>query len=136
MKYKIAIQENDDKVRILVDILGCLYPFSELTGRERDVLALYVKGYLKLKEKGHSKDSIFVILFHYDFTKYISETLSDREGKIISLDLIRNYATKLRQKGLLDKRTIVGPFLYLFENIKDEITFKLVEENEVSKTKD
>lgn len=120
MKYQIPI-ENSDKVRRTLDILGCMMPFAGLAPRERDVLAEYIQGYLKLKDK-LSREEVFTILFGYDYTKYISEQISTDDKKA-SLEMVRNYVSKLRTKGLLDGRSINENVIYLFENIGNEITF-------------
>lgn len=123
MIYTLPLNSKDQKVRKVIDILGCLYPFSSLANREKDVFAEYISGYIRLRDKVE-KDEIFQILFGYEFTKEISTRLSTKE-RPVSMDIVRNYTTKLRKKGLLSEKTIDEKFLYLFDRVDDEITFKL-----------
>ena len=78
MRYRMPLKSKDSKIRKLLDILGCMKPFSELTEMERDVFAEYVNGYFALKGKIEDKQ-IFELLFKYEFTKEVSERLSTPE---------------------------------------------------------
>ena len=125
MRYRMPLNNKELRVRKLLDILGCMKPFSDLADRERDVFAEYLNGYLDLKTEVKDDEKIFKILFEYDFTKKISYKLSDLTGKQISMDIVRNYATKLRKKGFLGKKSISKKFLFLFNGIGNEITFEI-----------
>lgn len=121
MRYNLKIKKNTE-VRTFIDVLSCLYPFSDLPPREKDVLASFINGYLEYKKSGLSDSKAFSKVFNYEYLKKMSEDLSTKD-KVITLALIRNYTTKLRKKGLLNKKTIVKKFLVLFENIGTEMTY-------------
>lgn len=123
MKYMMPIKKEDFIIKIL-DIFSCMPPFSSLSIREKEIFAIYAEGYLALKDK-YDKIKIFNILFDYNFTKRISDKLTERSGSNVTMDNVRNYITKLRHKGFLDSRSIPDKFLYLFDNLGKEITFIL-----------
>jgi hypothetical protein len=107
-------------------------PFSQLAAREKDVLAEYMNVYFAYRKKGVPHDKVFVKMFGnknqggdgYDVTKYLSDFLSTRD-KPVSMDIIRNYATKLRKKGFIVNNEIPIKFLKLIADREDEITFKI-----------
>ena len=123
MKYLMPIQKKDFVYKI-IDIFSCMPPFSNLSIREKEVFAIYAEGYLALKNK-YDKEKIFEILFEYDFTKRTSDLLSQRTNSEVTMDNVRNYITKLRKKGLFEKRKIADKFLTLFDNLDNNITFVL-----------
>ena len=116
MIYTIPLTK-DHRIRKVLDIFDHLAPFSLLTGRERDVLAEYINKYYALKEM-FDDDKISEILFKYNYTTAISEKLE------VSTFTVRNNATKLRQKGLLNGNLLSDNTLALFDNVDNEITFK------------
>ena len=124
MKYKIRLNSPKFKTRMAIDIIGsCLLPFKELADREKDVLAIYIDGYLNLAEdKTLTDKQIFKQLFDYNFTVNASNVLSTKENQV-SVNTIRNNITKLIQKGLMTDREINKDFLNLFASIGDNITF-------------
>lgn len=111
-----------------MDIIGFLKPFSDLTSREKDVLAIYIRTYLALRKQGYKKEDIFVMIFQYNHTKYISDELSEPDSEM-TMASVRNHTSRLRKKGLLSDKSIVDDFIPLFENIKDFITFEFLEKD-------
>jgi len=122
MRYRILLNSQKHKTRTAIDLLGFMLPFSDLSGRERDVLAEYIDGYFEFKKKDLTEDEIFSMLFDYNFTRAISDVLSTPD-KPVTIDSIRNYVTKLRKKGLIKEQSINKDFLNLFGNMPDNITF-------------
>lgn len=123
MKYGMPLN-SDDYIGRIIDIFSCMPPFSKLTDKEKIVFGEYIKVYKKYKEKLSNED-IFRIYESYDFKKNVSDVLTKIDGENATLDTIRNYSTKLRKKGFLVGNTIPEKFLYLFDNVKNEITFVL-----------
>ena len=122
MRYRMPMSKKI-KTRKVIDIFGCMLPFSALSEMERDVLSIYINGYLELKDT-HGKYEIFEKLFEYDFTKRVSDELSTKD-RIVTMTNIRKYMTKLRKYGIFHKRTIAEKYLTLFDNLDKEITFVL-----------
>jgi len=122
MRYRILLNSQKHKTRTAIDLLGFMLPFSDLSGRERDVLAEYIDGYFEFRKKDLTEDEIFSMLFDYNFTRAISDVLSTPD-KPVTIDSIRNYVTKLRKKGLIKEQSINKDFLNLFGNMPDNITF-------------
>lgn len=131
MRYKIPLNNKSLKIRTVLDILGCMTPFSKLAPRERDVFGEYINVYFKYKKLGLDNDKIFERMFGkkgeggdgYDVTKYLSDYLSTPK-KPVSMDIIRNYTTKLRKKKFIINNIIPDKFLNLFEEINDDVTGK------------
>lgn len=123
MKYRLQLSDNKLRIRKFLDILGCMKPFSDLTDRERDIFAEYVNGYYELIKRFDEKQT-YSILFGYDFIKEISDKLSTKK-KNVSMDLVRNYTSILRKKGLLVDKSIHENFIKLFNILDKEITFVL-----------
>jgi hypothetical protein len=117
MEYRIPIAK-EKRVRKILDIFDHLAPFSLLTGKDRDILAEYVNKFYELKGT-ISDDEIDAILFDYDFTLKISNELNT------SMESVRNYMTRLRGKGLIVGRSLSPNVKALFDNIENEVTFKL-----------
>lgn len=108
-----------------MDILGFLKPFSDLTSREKDVLAIYIRSYLSLRKQKYEKEDVFKLIFQYNHTKYISDELSEIDNEM-TMASVRNHTSRLRKKGLLTNKSISEDFIPLFENINDSIHFEFI----------
>lgn len=123
MRYRIRLSSEKHKTRKLIDVFDHMLPFSELTKKERDIFAEYINGYFELTNRGDlTQHEVFEELFKYEFTRHISNELS-KNGEPMSMNSVRNYATKLRKLGMLKDRGINEDFIKLFGSIKDNITF-------------
>lgn len=124
---------EEDRVRKLINVFGCLEPFSKLSDTEKDILGEYISGYLELRKLYKTKKKVFTKLFGYDYTNKISDNLSI-DGRRVSPEMVRNYVSKLRKKGLLSGRSINDNMLILFDNRDNSITFEFeIKEDESNK---
>lgn len=117
MIYSLPISKAR-RVRVILNIFDHMTPFSMMTSRDRDVLAEYVNKYYELKGT-MTKDEIDAILFTKAFTIKIAEKLD------MPVESVRNYLTRLRGKKIMIGRTLSPNIKALFDNMKNEVTFKL-----------
>lgn len=117
MEFRIPIR-RENRVRVILDVFDHLAPFSMLTKKDRDILAQYINKYYELKGT-LTEEEIDAIMFDYNFTLEISNNLNT------SMESIRNYMTRLRKKKLIVDRALSDTVKALFDNIENEVTFKL-----------